>query len=214
MSLLVDTPVMALNKIQRQAFYTLFAGLNGFIAAAESALHDSDVEFEAITGRTLGVRSIERIAPDNFVEGYKPTLIDAPITAYPNCSVWTTRATGLGTDYDHIDVFNISLFVEVMVKSSPDEGEDLVNQRATYTADAAHACLKADESLGGLIFNVGVPTANLSGVFTRKEQTAYGPHWFWQSCRLEYAVRKEAAIYQQPSSESIFRAAGLNIDQA
>jgi hypothetical protein len=135
---------------------------------------------------------------------------------------------GPGSDsYDHQESYRIPLVIECMVKAMPQPASKdlndasalaaaaLVNQRAHRMVEAINACMMRNTTLGGLVSGfAGAPTTSVTEMFTRKEKTAYGPHWFWQGGRLEYAVRKEAAM---PSHGSIFRSVqreGLDIDQA
>ena len=45
----------------------------------------SDEEFATATGRSSELTVLERVDPNNFHEGHRPSLISAPIDAYPNC---------------------------------------------------------------------------------------------------------------------------------
>jgi hypothetical protein len=122
----------------------------------------------------------------------------------------------MSDQYDQIDVYRDNLFVEIMVKATQDEGEEIVNRRVQRTAEAVNICILRNETLNGIVAGFDTaPTLRLSDVFTRKERTAYGPEWFWQGARLEYAVRKEAT-HPSLSPGSIFGnvpSGHLGIDQ-
>jgi hypothetical protein len=217
MSTLVTSTVFGLEQIQRQAFYVLFDELNPVIAQISAEMDVSDRDFATHTGRTYSPVVVEQIDANNFYEGHRPSLIKAPIDRYPNCSIWGVRAvpTPESAVLDQVSVYSDLLFIEVMCHSPIDEGE--ANKRLLRTVEAVNICIMRNQTLRGLVHGLGTdPTLNVSDVFTRRERTSYGPQWYWQGARLEYAVRKEAV---EPSSTgSIFRAATplseFDIDQA
>lgn len=227
--LLVDTPSMGLEEIQRAALLVLADTLNEALPLVEAAWAPSDLSFATRMGILYVPTLLELVVPENFVEGYRPSLIDAPIERYPNVASMAYRATpGSGAElYDHQESYRAALTIECMVKATLEEGEAVCNRRAHRMVQAVHTCLMANETLGGIVSGFGgAPTASVTELFTRKDRggdassrgtrTSYGPHWFWQGGRLEYAVRKEAVT---PASHGLnFPTAptyeGLEIDQA
>lgn len=227
--LLVDTPNAALEEIQRAALLVLADTLNDAIGLVEAAWADSDQSFAERMGRAYTPVVLERVQPENFHEGYRPSLINAPVEQYPNVAAMAYRATpGPGTElYDHQEKYRVALVIEMMVKAmSDDGGEEVCNHRAQRMVQALHTCLMANQTLGGIVSGFdGTPTVSVTELFTRKDRggdpssagtrTSYGPHWFWQGGRLEYAVRKEASL---PTTHGTnFRSAptyeGLSVDQ-
>lgn len=209
---IVNSPVIGIEQIQRQAFYTLFDGLNAGIEAVAAQMVTSDQVFAERTGREYEEIEIHAIDPDNFYEGHRPSLIEAPLDKYPNCSVWTDSATASeeSAPLDHSQVFVSVLNVEIMVKASPEEGEGIVNKRAIRTVEAVHFALMADQTLGGIVSGFSAePNVDLSEVFVRKERTSYGAEWFWQAGRLQYTVSKTSNI----ASNSVFNLDYSGIDQ-
>jgi hypothetical protein len=205
---LVTEPILGLENIQRAAFLVFFEQLNGAISQIASFMDDRDQEFATRTGRDYVPTVVEPVDSNNFYEGHRPSLIDAPVTLYPNFSVWSVRATPTpeSADFDQSFVSRTLLYIECMVKSNLDEGE--VNRRLLRTVEATHLCVMSNPTLGGVVIGADSdPSVTISEVFTRKERTAYGPHWFWQGARLEYAVRKESAMPSFSTSGSIFRTA-------
>lgn len=225
--LLVDTPNAGMPEIQRAAFFVLFDTLNDALVLVEQSWATSDQSFSDRTGRPFVPTTLEPVEDDNFHEGLDPSLIQAPIEKFPNCSVLAYRATpGPGAALlDHQEVYRVSLTIEAMVKATPEEGVDICNRRCNRMVQAVHTCLMANQTLGGIVSGFdGTPTINVTEMFTRKDRggdassrgtrTSYGPEWLWQGARLEYAVRKEASM---PSHGSNFRSAptyeGLSVDQ-
>lgn len=200
---LTSSSIIGLEQIQREAFFTLFDGLNNAIAQMEADMHTSDQEFATRTGREYVEINIEPVADAEFYEGHRPSLINSPVENYPNCSVWC--ASGRVSDdsdvMDHTDIFVNELFIELMVKASPAEGEEFVNKRCIRTAEAAHFCLMRNQTLDGIITAfTAMPTVNLSEVFKRQDSTGYGQEYFWQAARLDYMILKES---NKPSNPTI-----------
>lgn len=228
MTTIIGTPSTGSEQIQRAALYVLHKTINEAIGLVQAAWVASDTEHATVFGNTYIPTILEPIQNKNFHEGHRPSLINAPVDRYPNVAVMAYRATPApGTDlFDHQENYRVSLAVEVMVKAMSEEGEEVCNRRAHRLVDAVHVSLMANTTLGGLVSGFdGTPTTSVTELFTRKDRggndsgqrgarTAYGPEWFWQGGRLEYAVRKEAAM---PSHENHFRNAptysSLGIDQ-
>lgn len=226
----VDLPGAGLEVIQRGAFTVLYKQLNTFIGECEAAWEQSDLDFAEMTGVNYVPTTLERVEPENFHAGHTPSLIGAPVDQYPNVVAMCYRATpGPGTEqYDHQSKYRASLIVETMVRGIPDPPNNdlnspeslaaaaMVNSRAQRMVEAVHVCLMANPTLGGVVSGFdGDPTSSVTELFTRKEKTAYGPHWYWQGGRIEYAVRKEASLASTHGPN--FRSAtyeGLEIDQA
>lgn len=224
--LLVDTSSAGLAEIQRAAFFVLFDTLNGAIDRVNDAWQTSDESFALHTDRPFVPVTMEHVDPVNFHEGHRPSLIDAPIVNYPNVAVMAYRAVpGPGTElYDHQEKYRVNLVVETMVKATEAEGESFCDRRAQRMVTAVNACLMDNPTLGGAVSGFdGTPTVSVTEMFTRQDRggdassrgarASYGPKWFWQGGRLEYAVRKEAVM---PTHGNDFRAPtyeGLQVDQ-
>jgi hypothetical protein len=213
MTLLVDQATTGLEEIQREAFYVVLDHINDAIGEVEAYWGPRDEALAVRMGVDYEPTLLERVVSENFHEGHRPSLIKAPITAYPNVSVMCFRATphGESASHDHMDIYRDTLWIEIMVKSEVSEEE--CNRRAHRMATAVNLCVMANTTLNGIVSGLdATPSANITDLFTRKERSAYGPEWFWQGARLEYAVRKEAA-HGSPSSGSFFRAPQYAIDQ-
>jgi hypothetical protein len=210
----IREPVLGLEQIQRAMLLQLIANVNRAIGQVEAWMAAEDEALAATQGLPYVPTLIERIAPQNFVEGHRPSLISAPIGNYPNVAVWAVRGspTPESETFDQLSSHSVLVYVEIMVKSETSEEE--VNRRIQRTAEAVNIAVSLDHTLGGVVYGFdGDALLELADVFTRKEQTAYGPEWFWQGARLEYAVRKEA-VYPSSSAGSFFRTAQFTIDQA
>ena len=202
MTTITTKPLIGLEAIQREAFYVLFSGFNNALIQVENFMADSDTKFYATTGRTPPPASIDPVIPDNFHEGHRPSLISAPIDAYPNCCAYVMTAVPAPENnlLDHTETYNDLLIVELMVRANPSEGEDIVNRRCVRSLEAAHLAIMSNKTLNGIVSSIdSAPSVERSEVFTRKERTSYGQEWYWQAGKLEYVVTKDS---QSPSSSS------------
>lgn len=206
MATLLNTALLGLEQIQRAALVQLIANTNDYIAQVEEFMTSSDIEVATLTGMDYVPTEIERIAQGHFYEGHRPSLISAPVTNYPNLAVMAFQAQpGSDGELDQFDTYTDQLVIEIMVKAI--ENEEIVNRRIQRTAEAVNMAIMVDTTLGGVVTGFeGPPSLDLTDVFTRKEKTSYGSHWYWQGARIEYAVRKEA-VRPTPSGGSIFRSA-------
>ena len=170
----------------------------------------SDAEIALLRGQDYVPTVLEPVEPVNFYEGHRPSLINATIEKYPNCSVMANQATPAALDLiDQADAYRCNLFVELMVKTI--DNEETVNRRVQRMAEAVNITMMSDQSLGGVVTAFdGPPVVVVGDVFVRKEKTSYGAEWLWQGARLEYVVRKEAS---RPSSNGAVLPA-FDIDQA
>jgi hypothetical protein len=190
---------LGLEEIQRAAVLLLFDKLNDALAERAAQMIASDQAFYTHLGRIYEPIEIEPILAENFYEGHRPSLIQAPIEKYPNISAWTTRTSmnAESASSDHTTIYNDLLYIEAMVKS---DDEDTVNKRLARTVEAINNVISRNPTLGNVVTGISDErTVNMSDVFARRERTNYGPVWYWQGARLEYVVRKDAVL---PSSRS------------
>lgn len=214
-NLLVDTVTEGMEHIQRVALYVFVQELNPALIRVEQIWEQSDMDLAALRGVDYVPTELELVLAENFYDGHRPSLIGAPIEKYPNVAVMVSRSTVSpeAGQYDHQECYRIPLLVEVMVKASDEEGEEVCNRRAQRMVEAAHAVLMANPTLGGMVSGFDTaPTGSTTQLFARKERAHHGPKWMWQGGRIECVFRKES------SSDTTFRGVpvlgDLGIDQA
>lgn len=204
---LLNTPLVGVEDLQRAAFYVFFESMNNAIDEISGYWAPRDVEFNAATGRVLSPTVIEYIAPDNFYEGHKPSLIRGKPELYPNLAVFVTQAAPSPFDQglDWGDSWIITILVEVMVKGS---NEDETNRRIKRTTEAAILCLRRNMALGGATDGyVAAPLVTISDLFALQSISqggAYpseggsGARYLWQGAQITFRIQKESI--QEPSS--------------
>jgi len=214
-TLLVDTVTEGMEQIQRVVLYALMQELNPALVRVAAAWSASDMNLAALRDVDYAPTTLQSVLPMNFYDGHRPSLIGASIEKYPNVAVIISRATVApeSSQYDHQSCYRVPCLVELMVKATQEEGEEVCNRRAHRMVEAAHAVILANETLGGLVSGFEAePTGSTTQLFTRKEQSHHGPEWLWQGGRIECVYRKES------SRGSTFRGVPslevLGIDQA
>lgn len=178
-----------LEEIYRQVILVLYDGLNNEIDELQAEWTARDQQFWALMDREREIE-VEHIESNNFYPGHTPSLINAPVERYPNCSAYTFQARPQGSGDDQGEMYDVRLAVEVMCKSSLDEQE--VNSRVHRTVDAAQSVLRREgpRKLGGYVSGLAdsSPIITVGDVFVRREEKSRGPRWFWQGGRLEYRL--------------------------
>lgn len=215
MTTIIENTLIGLEEVQFAMWRQLSNGLNTAIEDVATYFEDMDEEVWEMQGNDpldFEATTLEDVQPENFYLGHVQSLVrDAPIDRFPNCCVFTVQANAApnAAQLDQMEAYRDLVIVEIMVKSNLNEQE--VNRRALRTAEAVNITLQRDITLGGVIWGFeNTPNVIIGDVFIRKETTAYGPEWYWQGVRLEYAIRKEA---ERPSSTgSVFRE--IDIDQS
>lgn len=206
-----------LETVQIEAFAVLFRDLNTALAQIEAIGQNvRDARISEIIGSPVPATTLEQVdstpridSPGgNFYLGHRASLINAPITQYPNVSVISDDSTNFpAAEWDQGNAFRNRLRVEIMVKS--EAGEDEVNKRVQRMTDAVNAALMASRDLTGAVGGELTMTRTFIGnVFPRKADTSYGENWYWQGARLDYSITKVAA---DPSPfNGDFYAAGID----
>lgn len=153
-------------------------------------------------GMDAGVREadVESIETVNVFQGPHKSLAASPITRFPNVSVtaYATRPSALDARQDHMDVAELSLLVEVMVKAGPIEDdplfiESLVHRRIERTSEAVLMVLRESGTLLGTVDRVGQPRGGIvNQSWTRNEarEGETGKTYVLHGSRFTYALTR------------------------
>lgn len=192
---------LSLEAVQRQALIVLFNGLNSMLTSMNATWEAEDDALMTALGRPAATFTVEQVPNDNFYSGTIPSLINAPITKYPNvCSVCYTADPKESSD-DTGENYTHTLAIEIMVKSgswTPDPAdltggifyEQEVNSRIQKTLDAAHLVLLANRRLNNTVPELPAPRVTVGDLFLRREEHGHGDRWYWQGGALEYNLDK------------------------
>jgi hypothetical protein len=191
-----------LEEIGSQALASLFSDLNTELGVQEVAGQTRDATLGEERGLPYVPLTLERITETNFHLGHRPSLIEAPINEYPSVSVMAYQSGPSKDQGDHVESWDVNLFVEIMVKSpgadkrNRDElhqSEEIVNKRIQRTTNAVVNVLQRDRTLAGTVAEVKIPPSIVvTDAFLRSEEAGFGPVWLWQGARLEFQVEKYA----------------------
>ena len=200
MSILTDSST-GLERLGREVVMILHSDLNDELDATEAEWGPYDEEYAATVHKLYNPTTLERIQDGRFYLGHVPSLIDAPMDAFPNVSVMGYQAQNSSTD--SIDLYYgvaVSIFIEIMCKSGPypdinvaisDAGEETVNRRTTRTTDAVVSVISRHPTLNGLVQPIQTtPSVTIFDVFKRHQNRDRGPLFYWQGSRIEYRVTR------------------------
>jgi len=182
-------PGPGLELIGRQALTALFSSVNTEIVNVSDHWLTLDQELASLRSATYASCILEPIANENFHLCHRPSLLEAPITSYPNISCMAYDAAPDAEQPDQLDKYSNRLYVEVMVKGTEEDGEEVVNKRIQRTTDAVVNVLGRFTGFDGAFPNLQRPARILiTDLFVRREEKSRGPRFLWQNSRIEYAV--------------------------
>lgn len=198
---------LQVNKIQRRVAAILWEEYNDELDAIDLVEQANDAAFYQDLDMDPLVISSEHVPIERIYSGHRPSLIEAPISYYPNVSVMTYTATPRTSADDEATWYDELLAVEVMAKCEGDESDinqplnmqaqDIVNTRVNRMLQAVVNIVQRHDTLDGMVQRiVPAPTINIGVLFVRREEKGRGPRWFWQGARLVYTIEKFATFQE------------------
>lgn len=190
------TVSISTEEIQRQALLILFQNLNSRISSLNSGWSAKDASFYSGLGRSNPGFTVEQIPNSNFIPGVITSVINQPISFFPNVCCIAYRADPKRSTDDTGENYTIRLAIEVLVKSdnfnndNSHLGEEQVNSRIQKTLEAVHQVILDFPTLNNTVPNIGAPTKTIGNCDVRREKDGTGKRWFWQGGMLEYPVDK------------------------
>lgn len=193
-------PLHGFEVIGRAARLVMADGINDEIDRLQQRWFVADMEFEDL-GFDSGVREagIEHIDVGNVFQGPHKSLAASPITRFPNVSLtcYATRPSGQNALNDHMDVPELNLLVEVMVKAGPvTTGDELLydqilHRRVERTSEAVIAVLARSRDLFATVDSISQPRGGIvNASWTRSESTEgeMGGTYVMQGTRFTYTL--------------------------
>lgn len=187
-----------LERFQREVLILLHESVNDEIFAQMDAWDALDEEYARIFGQRNDRLIVEPIRDDNFYDGHRPSLIDAPIDRFPNISAMAFQADpgGPGSGTDQTEDFMRRLYIETMCRSDPAPAdvvgyEQQVNKRIQRTTDAVLNVIMSNRRLRETTFPLGLtPSVRITEVFAGRTEKGSGDRFLWQGSRIElHAVK-------------------------
>lgn len=198
------------EDLQWLVFKTLFRDLNAAIEEEETRGHTIDDYFNQLTGRTYKRVKLDRIRPENFHSGHRPSLIEAPPSEWPAIAVMAFNSIGGGfAGTDRSDENIITLSVEciahagpfdvnsngIVVTSDDKDPEEEVDRKIKRTTEAIHTVIARNRDLDGNFAPTDSPPNIVWGdVFIRDAEVGNGEfgRYYWQGVRLQYTYHSSS----------------------
>jgi hypothetical protein len=193
-------PQHGFEAVGRAARLVISNSINNEIDRLQQVWSTADQEFEA-AGFDVGVSAegVEHISVENIFQGPHKSLAASPITRFPNVSVtaYATRPSAQDAQSDRIDVPELSLLVEVMVKAGPIvNGNDLLvdqilHRRVERTSEAVIAVIARSKNLYATVDSISLPRGGIvNASWTRNEASEgeTGKTYVLQGTRFTYAL--------------------------
>ena len=142
---------------------------------------------------------IERVQPQNFFVGARPSLIQSSSDFWPSVTTRAALSRASKEQIDLVDVYDVQLDVEVLCKWGPIPQERLherdgvvaegeVNKQVQRLSAAVHNCLRLDPTLGRTVEPLAAPTKRLGFPFAlagvNRERT--GDYWVYCGRQMRY----------------------------
>jgi hypothetical protein len=179
--------------VEREAIKILYEELNDELIAVQDEWEDRDIEINQLTGEDPITVELELIEENNFYYGHRPSLLEAPITSYPNVCAIADTADPSESEMDQFNNYEVSLAIEIMCKSLYNESE--VNRRTARTAEAVNRVLMRNDTLNGECEGFDSdPSLVLTNVFTRSDNPQGSDQWYWRAARIDYFITRNAKL--------------------
>jgi hypothetical protein len=198
------------HLIERAAIMGIKTYLEEECQRQEEIWSQRDQAFAAVMGpsgvmyQAQGIH-IERVDPNNFFVGARPSLVNSSIDFWPSvttrCALVQPAASG--EQGDQFDVLNCTLSVEVLCKVGPVRQAELhlqpgidaegeVNRQINLLSAAVHMCVRRDPTFGGRALPVQQPPRKSTGLpFAVPGNTAErtGPYWIYMGRQMRYGYQ-------------------------
>ena len=188
------------HLVERAAMLQIRANLEDMCVRIDNIWRQPDVDFYATMGMPDPYTKIERPVPQNFFIGARPSLIGSSVDFWPSITTRAATARASSEQFDHFDVFDVQLDVEVLCKAGPIpqdrlhdqlgiDAEGEVNRQIQRLCAAVHMCIRLDPSLGAAIEPIQRPPVKSQGFpfalpGNTRERT--GDYWVYCGKRLRY----------------------------
>lgn len=176
-----------LEEVARDLLVVMKENVNDAIDTVWTEMALEDAAFYATLGQ--GVPDTPKLYPVSFYLGHHPTILEHPITDYPNITAVSYEHSSVGDlGADQYEVTGSRAYVEAMVVH---EDESTVNRLAWRYAKALHrvvAWYKTLEDAKIEAINLS-PEVMVSNAAARRVEEFRDDIIYIQGCRLEYVFR-------------------------
>lgn len=146
---------------------------------------------------------IERVLPNNYFVGARPSLVNTSIDFWPSITARAGDERASSEQADQFDINDIDLYVEVLCKAGPVAQDELqqqpginaegeVNRQVQRLSAAVHMCVRRDPTLGAIIEPIQRPPARRSSLpfaVPGSDGEGSGDYWVYAGKQLRYIVQ-------------------------
>lgn len=188
------------EPVGRAVRLLLSRDLNAELTRQQSKWHQADLDLQAL-GFDPGVGQVdlEHIPNGHLHEGPHESLLEAPAASFPNVSMMAYQHVPTATSlFDQLYTYDITLFVETMVKSGPVARgtevahETIVHRRIQRTTEAVNNVIRRDATLLGTVLPQQAPCRGGIGrvAWVKNENGEAGQRYMWHGSRLQYTLQR------------------------
>jgi hypothetical protein len=189
--------------VERSALTQIRTHLEQECQRQETIWAQRNADLSAQLPLVLPAARIDRVAPQNFFEGARPSLLQSSIDFWPSVTCRAALAQAASEQIDQLDVLSVRLDVEVLCKSQQvaqdrlheQEGidaEGYVNQQVQMLSAAVHMCLRLDPTIGGRFEPLERPPTKRQGfpfAVAGNNRERAGAYHLYCGCQMQYTVR-------------------------
>jgi hypothetical protein len=196
------------HYVERAAMMQIVANLEEECERQESNWRSRDIEFADLLGpsgveyQAKGIQ-IERVQPQNFFIGARPSLVNASADFYPSITTRSAQSSPARDQGDQFDILDVQLTIEILCKSDQVPQDQLhrqrgidaegdVNRQVHLLAAAVQSAIRRDPSCGGRILPPQRPpqkTWGLPSALPGDSAERSGPYRIYKGCRMRYVVQ-------------------------
>lgn len=169
---------------------SLQAHLSDTIDDVNTAAAARDARWAALSVDVALTGSVSIAEPVLWLPGHNPSILDRPVEQFPNIVVmaYDHRSAGDAAS-DHTEPSVYTAYAEVFCAVAD---ETVSNRMAWRYAEALHAAVVLDETLGGLVIPIdATPSVQVSNAAGRRLSPQVDDVIWIQGARVEYGFRIE-----------------------
>lgn len=191
--------------IERAAKAQIIKYLPEITEKLQNIWNHRDKEFEEFTEESKPRIIIPKVERVNIISGLECfSILQSPITRWPNISIYARDATSYIVQEDHWDTSNLPLNIEIMCLGGPVKTEEIhdlagievmvnLNSELQRLSDAVYECIQKDTTLSGTVGQFEKPpkaTVSLPAVLKEQIQTTTGESYIFQGKQFSWIVQK------------------------
>lgn len=186
------------EPVGRAVSLLLLQRLNPAILVEDERWRAADSAWQQITGSTVGQIEVPQVPAANIHDGPRRSLIDAPVSAFPNVSVMAYMTVPSVSQFDQLDSSDITLFVEALqisgpaVEGSEVDHEAIVHRRIQRTTEAIKNVIEGDPTLLGTVHALSSPPRGGIGnsSWVNRTDDGAGARYIRHGSRLQYTATR------------------------